>query len=56
MVGVCITCLSTEIPAHNLSKQPEVLGVDGAVFVTLNGPKLSAPLSNQEGQTCAAFG
>ena len=36
MVRTCRTCLAITISAHNVSQQPEVLGVDGAVFVTLN--------------------
>ena len=36
MVGMRRTSLSITIPAHNVSRQPDVLHVDGAVFVTLN--------------------
>ena len=36
MVSMCRTCLAFVLLAHNVLQQREVLGVDGAVFVTLN--------------------
>ena len=36
MVGMCRTYLSIAIPPRNVTQQPKVLSVDGAVFVTLN--------------------
>ena len=37
MVSMCRTWLAFVLPAHNVLQQREVLGVDGAVFVTLSG-------------------
>ena len=35
-IGMCRTCLSVAIRVHNVSQQPGVFDLDGAIFVTFN--------------------